>query len=68
MALVGGVSLIIEDAHIKQFALLAAGLFFTFMLAYIGYKILKYGLHDCFFPNWLNHSHRHCHLDKHQKR
>lgn len=70
MALVGGVSLIIEDAHIKQFALLAAGLFFTFMLAYRlqNIKRLKYGLHDCFFPNRLNHSHRHCHLDKHQKR
>lgn len=41
MALVGGVSLIISDVRTQQIALLCAGLFFTFMLAYIGYKILK---------------------------
>lgn len=41
MALVGGVSLIISDVRTPQIALLCAGLFFTFMLAYIGYKILK---------------------------
>lgn len=41
MALVGGVSLIISDVRTQQIALLCAGMFFTFMLAYIGYKILK---------------------------
>ena len=41
MALVGGVSLIINEAQIKQVALLATGVFFTSMLAYIGYKIIK---------------------------
>ena len=41
MALVGGVSLIINEAQIKPVALLATGVFFTSMLAYIGYKIIK---------------------------
>ncbi len=41
MALVGGVSLIIDEMQAKQALLLCTGLFFTFILAYIGYKILN---------------------------
>lgn len=41
MALVGGVSLIIEEPQIKQVILLVAGLCFTILLAYIGFLILK---------------------------
>ncbi|MDB8915380.1 MULTISPECIES: DUF6722 family protein [Parabacteroides] len=41
MALVGGVSLIIEEPQTKQVILLVAGLCFTILLAYIGFLILK---------------------------
>ncbi|WP_302774513.1 hypothetical protein [Parabacteroides johnsonii] len=41
MALVGGVSLIIEEPQGKQVILLVAGLCFTTLLAYIGFLILK---------------------------
>lgn len=41
MALVGGVSLIIEEPQSKQVILLMAGLCFTTLLAYIGFIILK---------------------------
>lgn len=41
MALVGGVSLIVTDPQMKQWILLATGLCFTYLLAYIGYKILN---------------------------
>ncbi len=41
MALVGGVSLIINDPQIHQMILLILGICFTFLLAYIGYKILN---------------------------
>ena len=41
MALVGGVSIIIDEPQIKQVVLLIAGLCFTFLLAYIGFIILK---------------------------
>lgn len=41
MALVGGVSLIIDEPHIKQGALLVIGMLLTYILASIGYKILK---------------------------
>lgn len=41
MALVGGVSLIIDESHIKQGALLVIGMLLTYILASIGYKILK---------------------------
>lgn len=41
MALVGGVSLIIDEPQAKQVILLVAGICFTTLLAYIGFKILK---------------------------
>ena len=41
MALVGGVSLIIDEPQAKQVILLVAGLCFTTLLAYIGFLILK---------------------------
>ena len=41
MALVGGVSLIIDEPQAKQVILLVAGLCSTTLLAYIGFLILK---------------------------
>lgn len=41
MALVGGVSLIIEEPQIKQVILLCIGMFLTYVFASIGYNILK---------------------------
>ena len=41
MALVGGVSLIIDEPQIKQGVLLATGMLLTYIFASIGYNILK---------------------------
>lgn len=41
MVLVGGVSLIINEIQVKQGVLLLLGIFFTYLLSYIGYNILK---------------------------
>ena len=41
MALVGGVALIVGGFQIVQAVLLLLGLGFTYVLAYIGYKILN---------------------------
>lgn len=41
MALVGGVSLIVDEPQIKQGILLVTGMFLTYIFASIGYNILK---------------------------
>lgn len=41
MALVGGVSLIVDEPQIKQGVLLATGMLLTYIFASIGYNILK---------------------------
>ena len=41
MALVGGVSLIVDEPQIKQMLLLGTGMCLTYLFAYIGYNILK---------------------------
>ena len=41
MALVGGVSLIVEEPQAKQGVLLATGMLLTYIFAAIGYNILK---------------------------
>lgn len=41
MALVGGVSLIVDEPQIKQGILLATGMLLTYIFAAIGYNILK---------------------------
>lgn len=41
MALVGGVSLIVNEPQIKQMVLLGMGMCLTCLFAYIGYNILK---------------------------
>lgn len=41
MTLVGAVSIITEDADTGGFILVGTGLFFTFMLAMVGYKVLN---------------------------
>lgn len=42
MALVGGISLIVEEPQVKQGILMATGICLTFLFAYIGYSILKH--------------------------
>ena len=41
MALVGGVSLIVEEPQAKQGILMGIGISLTYLFAYIGYNILK---------------------------
>ena len=41
MTLVGAVSIITEDADTGGFVLVGTGLFFTFALAMVGYKVLN---------------------------
>lgn len=41
MTLVGAVSIITEDSDTGRFVLLGTGLFFTFVLAMVGYKVLN---------------------------
>ena len=60
MALVGGVSLIIDEPQIKQGVLLATGMLLTYIFASIGYNILKrkkYGFYDYVFLYMLSNRH-----------
>lgn len=41
MTLVGAVSIITEEANMGGFVLVGTGLFFTFALATVGYKVLN---------------------------
>ena len=41
MALVGGISLIVDEPQLKQGVLMGIGICLTFLFSYIGYNILK---------------------------
>lgn len=73
MALIGGISLIMEEPKVKQAALLLIGLSFTWVMAYIDFRILnkqtaRYGFHDIILYHRFYHSNLYSNLVKHQKR
>ena len=41
MALVGGISLIVDEPQVKQGILMGIGICLTYLFSYIGYNILK---------------------------